>query len=307
MITRNKKFALRILAFLFIADILAFIAVFDLKQPGFLEINFFDVGQGDAALIETPAGHQILIDGGPDSRILEKLGKTLPFWDRTIDLVILTHPEKDHLFGLLEVLKKYKVENILWTGVKRDTAEFEKWIELIAEERAKILIAKSGQKITMAELNNDILYPLESLEGQEFKDNNNTSIVAKFVFGKNSFLFTGDIYKSAERELLNLVKQQLRANILKVSHHGSKTSSDEEFIKEVSPEVAIISAGRENQYGHPHLETLETLKKYGIRTLSTPSSKTLNTSYLTILRTDVHGDIKIISDGNYYNVSNLQD
>src|SRR3989344_5904007 len=116
----RKNPALIILSGLAVINILAWIVVYDLSKPAFLEVVFFDVGQGDAIFIETPERHQVLIDGGPDSVILEKLARSMPFWDRTIDLIILTHPEADHLTGLLDVLARYKAKNILWTGVVRD-------------------------------------------------------------------------------------------------------------------------------------------------------------------------------------------
>ncbi len=177
MTKRNSVFV--IFGFLFFLNFLAWFAVYNLSQPQFLEVVFFDVGQGDAIFIETPKRHQILIDGGPDSTILEKLGKEMPFWDRTIDLIILTHPERDHLAGLLEVLKSYKVENILWTGIKRDTAEYREWLKLIGDEAAKVFTAAAGQKIKAAGMVLEVFYPLESLELREFEDSNNTSIVAK--------------------------------------------------------------------------------------------------------------------------------
>ncbi|PIZ87831.1 MAG: MBL fold metallo-hydrolase [Candidatus Nealsonbacteria bacterium CG_4_10_14_0_2_um_filter_40_15] len=288
MMSRKKKLVFGIVSVLFIADILVFLAVYDLSRRNFLEVDFFDVGQGDATFIQTPEGHQILIDGGPDSAILEKLGGSLPLGDRTLDLIILTHPENDHLLGLIEVLKNYEIGNILWTGIVRDTENYKEWERLIKkeqkEEKANIFIAKAGQKIYLSERNPDqyveVLYPFESLEGKSFKDSNNTSIVNKLIFGENSFLFPGDIYKSAEKEILEK-GIDVDSDVLKISHHGSKTSSAEEFIAKVSPEVAVISAGKDNKYGHPSPETLEALEKYGIN----------------ILRTDINGDIKIISNG----------
>ena len=125
----------------------------------------------------------------------------------------------------------------------------------------------------------EILYPFESLEGKTLGDSNNTSIIIRLVFGENSFLFTGDAYQSAERELIQR-EINIDSDVLKVGHHGSKTSSSEEFIKKVSPEIAVIPTGKDNPYGHPHPEVLETLDKYGIR----------------ILRTDLNGDIKILCD-----------
>ena len=285
---RNNSVFL-ILGILFFLNIFAWIVVFELSQPRFLEVIFFDVGQGDAIFIETPQRHQILIDGGPDSKILEKLGKEMPFWDRTIDLIILTHPEKDHLFGLLEVLKRYQVENILWTGVQRETPEAEEWEKLIKEEKAKIFLSKAGQKIIFsrkeAENFMDIIHPFEDLKGREVKDSNNTSIVSRLVFGNNSFLFTGDIEKEVEERLAeqNIF---LDSDILKVAHHGSFTSSSENFIERVSPEIAVISAGKKNQYGHPHREVLERLEKFGIK----------------ILRTDQMGNIRIFSNDKEYKI-----
>ena len=291
MFKKDKKWNLGILIALICFNILAWIAVYDFSQLPFLKVIFFDVGQGDAGFIETPQRHQILIDGGPGSVILEKLGKSMPFYDRTIDLIILTHPEFDHLSGFNEVLKKYKVSNILWTGIVRDTAEYKEWEKLIEEEKTEIFIAKAGQKILWeSETNNymEVLYPFENLEGKVFEDSNNTSIISKLVFGKNSFLFTGDAYKNVEGELINK-KAEIDSDVLKVSHHGSKTSSSEEFIKSVSPQIAVISAGIGNKYGHPHQEVLELLEKYGIR----------------VLRTDEDGDIKIISDGKNYAISSF--
>lgn len=285
---KRKKVIYLILSGLFFLNILAWIGVYEISGRQFLEVIFFDVGQGDAIFIETPEHHQILIDGGPNSTILEKIAKEMPFWDKTIDLVILTHPESDHLTGLIEVLKTYKIENILWTGVIRDTAEYKEWEKLIKNENAKIYIAQSSQKIKWSRNVRDyleILWPSEILEGREFKDSNNTSIVAKLVFDENSFLFTGDIYSSAERKLIEK-KKDIDCDVLKISHHGSKTSNSEEFIESVSPQYAIISVGKNNSYGHPHQEVLDTLTEYGI----------------TILRTDKDGDIKIISDGKYLKI-----
>jgi len=277
-----------ILGFLIFLNILAWLAVYDLNKPQLLEVNFFDVGQGDAIFIETSFRHQILIDGGPSSVILEKLAESLPFWDRSIDLIILTHPEHDHLAGLIEVLKRYKVENILWTGVVRGTAEYKEWQKLIKNEGAKIKIAQAGQLIDFGNQSMEVLYPFENLEDKIVKNTNNTSIIAKLIFGTNSFLFTGDAYKSVEKKFIES-DVDLDSDVLKVGHHGSKTSNSEAFIKQVSPEIAVISAGKDNPYHHPHQETLDTLEKCGIK----------------ILRTDKDGDIKIISNGKSYEVSNF--
>lgn len=269
------------LGVLFGLNILAWWLVFDSSQPRLLEVTFFDVGQGDAIFIVAPQSHQILIDGGPSSIILEKLAKEMPFWDRTIDLIILTHPERDHLAGLLEVLKRYKVENILWTGVVRDTAEFREWQKLIEEEGARIILIPGVKRLTTSGVVLEILYPFEDLEGKVLKDSNNTSVISRLTFGNNSFLFVGDAYKSVGKELIEK-GIEIDSDILKVGHHGSKTSTSEEFIQSVKPKIAVIPVGKNNNYGHPHQEVLEILNKYGIR----------------VLRTDQDGDIKIVSDSN---------
>jgi len=293
MKARTKNFSFFILGVLFSLNILAWIAVYGLSKPQLLAVNFFDVGQGDAIFIVSSQGHQILIDGGPGPAILEKLAAEMPFYDRSLDLIILTHPERDHISGLIEVLKRYEIENILWTGVIRNSSEYEEWIKLIREEKAKIFIAKFGQKIIC--LGNhpeqkgefmEILYPLESLEGRKFENNyNDTSIVIKLVFNKDTFLFTGDISSKIEEDL-KLANLPLKADILKVAHHGSKYSSSDYFLESVLPEIAVIQVG-ENSYGHPTEEALRRLEKFGIK----------------ILRTDLDGDIKIVSDGKNYEIS----
>jgi competence protein ComEC len=282
---RIKKFIPFLIGILFLINIITWLAVFDFTKPQLLEVSFFDVGQGDSIFIETPQGHQILIDGGPGSIVLEKLGKEMPFWDRTIDLVVLTHPDFDHVSGLIEVLKNYKVENILWTGITDEGPEYQEWKKELENEKARVVIAKEGEKIIADGAVFEVLYPFESLEGKEPESTNNSSIVMRMDFGEQSFLFTGDIYKSLENEILQSGKN-VDSDFLKVAHHGSKNSSAPEFIGEVSPEVAVIQVGKDNTYGHPASATLETLEKYGIN----------------ILRTDLAGDIKIISNGIDYQI-----
>jgi competence protein ComEC len=275
-----NKLSKQILIVLILINALAWIAVFSLNDNGLIKVVFFDVGQGDSAFIETPGQNQILIDGGPNAGVLEKLGKEMPFWDRTIDLIILSHPDYDHISGLIEILKKYEVENVLWTGALKDSAEVAEWQKLIKEEGSNIIIAKAGQRISGKGLAIEILYPFEDISGQTPKDTNQTSIVLKLSYGEKSFLFTGDTYKSQEYDLLEK-GADIDSDVLKVAHHGSKTSSGEEFIKAVSPEIALIPVGEGNSYGHPNQEVLDILNGYGIK----------------ILRTDENKDVMIYSDG----------
>lgn len=262
-----------------------------------LEVVFFDVGQGDSVFIETPSGHQIIIDGGPNSELISKLGSRMPFWDKTIDVVILTHPEKDHMTGLLDLLARYKIDYFVWTGVKNDNAENKKLAELLEKAKTatknnflaslsdfsgtKVFSVSAGDKIRAGSALFSVLFPLEDFNGEQVKSTNDTSIVLKLTFTNNKFIFTGDISASVEKKLAES-GIDLSADVLKVSHHGSKYSTSEEFLTAVNPELAVISAGRNNPYGHPTQEVLDRLEGVGVRPL----------------RTDQIGDITMLLDGN---------
>jgi len=290
----QRKFIIFFVLLLVAFNYLAWQEVFRLVSPGYLSVNFLDVGQGDAGFIETPEGYQILIDGGPGSVVIEKLGKLMPFWDKTIDVVILTHPEKDHMQGILEVLQKYKVKYFLWTGVIKDDAENKKLTSLL--EKAKIrlnflanlsgnfatevLAVDKNTRIYAGDVLINIVYPLDNLAGKEIKNSSNdTCIVAKLNYGEDSFLFTGDVDFKNETKLIQSGRD-ISADVLKVAHHGSKYSTSDLFIKAVNPSYAVIEVGK-NSYGHPTPEVLQRLEKFGIK----------------IFRTDRDGDIEFISDG----------
>jgi competence protein ComEC len=282
---KNKRI-LQILALLLALNFFAWSVVIDLFGDNSLEVTFFNVGQGDAIFIENSKGHQVLIDGGPDATILERLGQVMPFWDRTIDLLILTHPDSDHITGLTYVLENYEIKNVLWTGITGSSGVLAKWLELIKEEECQIFTAKAGQEILLAKARLEVLFPFESLAGQSVKDTNDTSIVTRLDFGQTSFLFVGDIQELIEKQLVG-EGINLEADILKVAHHGSKTSTSQEFIGAVSPKIAVISVGLDNKYGHPHQTVLDTLKEYDI----------------TIFRTDSSNNIKITTNGTKYGIS----
>ncbi|MDP2934464.1 MAG: MBL fold metallo-hydrolase [bacterium] len=275
----QKKQKIGFLIFLFLTTIVVWVFVFTQESGKFLKMEFFDVGQGDAEFIETPQRQQILIDGGPDMSVLEKLGRAMPFYDRYIDLVILTHPETDHLNGLIEVLKRYNVGAVITTGIIRDTQEYKEWIGLLEEKRIPVFIAKAGGIIDLGDnINVNIIYPFENLAGKKLSDTNNNSIVSQLVYGNFEALFTGDIEKSAENKLIS-AGVNLNSDILKIAHHGSKTSTSDAFLRAVNAILAVIEVGKDNSYGHPHQEVLERLKN------------------LNILQTGKDGDIKIFSDG----------
>lgn len=276
----NLKTKAKLLFLLFFFNLIAWMVVFDLSSNN-LEVIFFDVGQGDAIFLETPNNHQILVDGGPNAKVLEGLGRAMPFYDRTIDLIVLTHPDHDHMGGLMEVFERYEVKNIMWTGVIKEGSEFEELDKRIKEEGSNVIVARAGQKVFSGKkFVMETLYPIENLENQEFKDYNKTSIVNRVLFGQNVFLLTGDAPKSIENSLM--AEMDLKADVLKLGHHGSKNSTSKDFVENVNPEIAIVSCGKDNKYNHPHPEAVEILKEYGIN----------------ILRTDEIGDIKIIADGN---------
>ena len=280
----EKKYVLILAGFLLMLNFFAWQEVFALNGPSYLKVDFLSIGQGDSEFIQTPANNKILIDGGPDSSVLGKLNNILPFWDREIDLVILTHPDSDHVDGLIDVLQKYKVDNILWTGIKIDTGTYQKWLEVVAQQKkkgAKVIIAESGEEIKSGNVAIDILSPVDSLNGQFFKEDNDTGVVSKLIYGKNSFLFTADIDNKQEQKLVD-DKCDLQSDVLKVAHHGSKYSSSDIFLAAVEPKVAVISCGKGNHYGFPTSEVLNRLQNFGIQ----------------IKRTDEDGDVEFLSDGN---------
>jgi competence protein ComEC len=281
----QKKQKIGLLIILFLITVIVWVFVFKQENSKFLKVEFFDVGQGDSIFIETMDKKQVLIDGGPDLSILEKLGKTMLFYDRYIDLIILSHPEADHLNGLIEVIKRYEIGAIITTGVIRDTEQYKQWIETIEEKNIPIYIAEADGEIDFGNnIKFTIFYPFDSLVGAKLSDSNNSSVVGKLVYKNFETLLTGDIEKSAENKLINS-GANLKSDILKIAHHGSKTSTTEEFLKAVNAILAVIEVGKDNKYGHPHQEVLDRLAN--ILTFQTKN-----------------GDIEILSDGQKFLVKN---
>ncbi len=280
----KRKYIFLFLGFLFVINIFCWKEVFVLAQSNNLEIYFLNVGQGDSAFIKTPENHQIIIDGGPTSVALEKIAKIIPFWDKTIDLVILTHPEKDHMQGLMDILKRYKADHILVSGVLKDSEDYKEWQKILQNQKnrgADVISVRAGDRAVLGDALIKILYPLQDFsEVKTNKSTNESCVVSDLVFGTNSFLFAGDISAKNEAEIIAAPRTAITADVLKIAHHGSKYSTSEEFLKNVGPEFAIISVGK-NSYGHPTQETLQKLEKFGIQ----------------VLRTDTDGDIKFVSDG----------
>jgi competence protein ComEC len=272
----NRKALYLILSFLFIiCAILACIILYSQKQE--LTVNFLDVGQGDAILI-SEGSKQVLIDGGPDGQVLlEKLGKYIPFWDRNIEVVIATHPDQDHIDGLIDAMKTYNVEEVIDNSEDADSQVYKKYLETINEKNIPRLKGQIGMNIEISDnAKLEILNPGENLSNNP-EDTNSNSIVSRLTFGNNSFLFTGDFPIEREPELIEK-NLELRSNVLKVAHHGSKYATSKEFLEKVVPEDAVISVGKNNRYGHPAQETLDRL----------------NSGKIRILRTDQIGDIDYV-------------
>ena len=243
-------------------------AVLAEERAGLLTVAFLDVGQGDAIFVQSPTGRQLLIDGGPDQSVLRELGRIMPFYDHTIDVMIATHPDKDHIAGLPAVLERYEVDFILEPGVRSNTSFDEAFARGSDEELgAEHIYARRGQSIDLgggAILT--ILFPDRSVSGLE---TNTASVVAKLTYGDTSFLFTGDSPQGIEDYLILLDGTMLDVDVLKAGHHGSKTSTSEAFVGIASPLYAVISAGEENRYGHPHQEVLDIFKKFDVPIVGT--------------------------------------
>lgn len=251
---KNIKNAFKVIAVVFLI-ILLLTRIVRIINPT-LKIYFIDVGQGDSTLIVTPKNKKILIDGGE--------GKTNVLFqyllDRRInkiDYIIISHFDSDHCNGLIEIIEKMRVENIVMSKQSKESEEYKKNLEIIKQKNIKVSSVKAEDKIIIEKnLYIKILNPAEKFE---FQDLNNNAIVAKLVYKNFSMLFTGDIEK-AEENLAKKYKNELKSTILKVAHHGSKTSTSEEFLKYVEPQIALIGVGENNKFGHPNQITIEKLK-----------------------------------------------
>jgi competence protein ComEC len=249
-----------------------------------LHVSFLDIGQGDAILIQTPNGQDILIDGGPDpQKINLELGEKLPFWDRTIDLVVCTQPHADHVTGLVEVLQRYKVKQVLDPEVSYNSSIYQEWLRLIEDKGIEYNIARAGQEIDLGNgITIEILNPLAEFFQGTSCDIDNNGVVLKLAWNKVSFLFTADIREEAEFELIGQ-RANLKSTVLKVAHHGSETSTTSQFLAAVAPEVAVISVGADNTFGHPSPDVVERL--------------TDRVGEDNVYRTDEDDTIEFITDG----------
>ncbi|HYC34251.1 MAG TPA: MBL fold metallo-hydrolase [Candidatus Paceibacterota bacterium] len=247
-----------------------------------LQVSVLNIGQGDSIYIKAPNGNEMIIDGGPDQKLLSELGSVMPFFDKSVDVIVVTNPDKDHYAGFIDMLDRYSVGKLIESGTISSTPTYHAFEEKVKEKGIERIIAQRGMKVVLDEKREvylEILFPNRDVSSESSNDG---SIVAKLVYGNTCMMLQGDSTAAVEQEvLIKENKESLKCELLKVGHHGSRTSSLPEYIKAVSSETAIISLGKDNRYGHPHKEVLETLENQNIK----------------ILRTDIEGRITFVSDG----------
>ena len=281
--------------FFIILFILSIFFMYVLKLiPSDLKVHFIDVGQGDATFIITPNNSTILIDGGGNLTSSFDVGENtlIPYiLDRgfsSIDFVMISHFDYDHVGGILSLLENLEVKKIIISKQYEMTDNYEKFLEIVCNKNIDIILVGAGDKINIEKnLYFDILWPSKDFITENAINNN--AIVAKMVYGKFNMLFTGDIEEIAEKEILkNYDKKVLNAVVLKVAHHGSKTSSTEEFLENVNPKIALIGVGKNNNFGHPSGEVLYRLQEHNVQ----------------LYRTDLNGEIIInIKENGYFSVN----
>ncbi len=269
----NKKLIINIaiLISLLVSAVSSSLQIYLNKNNQDLQVSFLDVGQGDSTFIETPNGTQTIIDTGPNGKILEELNKKVFFFDQKIDSVILTHPDLDHIGGTVDLFSAYEIPILIFATSSKQTEATEA-IEKINVERREV---KAGDIIMLDADKNIYLEVLHPDPSYISVDSNDQSIVTKLVFNQICFILTGDASKEVEMKLVKKYGAELDCEVLKVGHHGSHTSTEEKFVGFVTPDYSIISSGRENRYGHPHKETLETLSKFQTKIINTAESGTI--------------------------------
>lgn len=243
------------------------IFIFSFAQDRGLSVSFLDVGQGDSILIESPTGVQVLIDGGPSKAVLRELGTRLSFFDRSLDAVVETHPDADHIGGLADVFKRYDVGVFLEPGIENDTAATKALEKAVEAEGSSRLIARRGMRLILGGgAYADILYPDRDVSHFE---TNAGSIIMHVVYGDNEFMLTGDAPKAVEGIITAHYGVALQSDVLKAGHHGSKNSSAEAFVQTVAPKYVVYSRGCDNRYGHPAPEVVSLFQKLNISAFDT--------------------------------------
>lgn len=265
--------------------LLTLLAIFYQIPDNKLHIFICDVGQGDGILI-TKGQIQVVIDAGPNNAIEGCLGSHMPFWDRTIEVAIMTHADLDHSFGFIQMFKRYKIENFLASPVKSNlqTVNFEELKKVLLQKNIRTISALAGKEMKVSGLDLKIIFPNEIFFENNTQQNdtvtNDLCAVVYLKYNKFSALFACDTSQKSENEMLTQ-KLVPTAYFLKVPHHGSKNGLTESFLKAVNPRLAAISVGAKNRYGHPSFEIIKMLQKYGVKTH----------------RTDISGEMEVKTDG----------
>lgn len=294
-ISRVKKVLLGLVAVLLLGNLMVWSSIYSKKRQlmsGELTVAVMNVGQGDAIFIQAPNGNQVIVDGGPSAKILQELGGLMPWNDKTIDMIVITNPDKDHIAGFVDVLKRYDVEYLLESGTENNSLVNNEVKRLAEANKVEKILARRGMEIILdptAGVKLTILFPDRDVSKEKTNDG---SIIMRLTYGETKVMLTGDATSRVERHLLGLESSfssstlglGLQSDVLKVGHHGSKTSSSYEFVKAVAPKFALISLGKDNRYGHPNEEVLGTLAAFPIE----------------IFRTDQIGTIVMKSDGKQF-------
>ena len=278
----NKKVNLVIRSFVLTSVVvygLAGFIVYSELKPHNLEFYIFDIGQGDSILIKTPSHQTILVDGGPDNSVVYKLGKYLPFYQRQIDFVILTHADADHLVGLLEVLRRYEVENVITTNFIHNSSYSKEWHSRLDD--FNVLIVDQPKILSLGDVELFFINPGNSKLAE---DVNNASLVFKLEYQDAAALFMGDF---ENEESFVTSEFNVSADFLKVGHHGAGNANNLKFLTQVRPKFAAISVGANNKFGHPAPDVVSNLSGLGAE----------------VLRTDLSGDIHFISHGEDFYLS----
>lgn len=286
MLLLRRYFSYLILLILMFVTLGIWGAVFAATPPGVLTVAVMDVGQGDSIFIESPTGVQVVIDGGPDTSLLHELPKLMSLSDRSLDAVIETHPDADHIAGFVDLLKRYSVGVFIEPGIPKPTVTARALEKEIDVEKIPRAIVRRGESIELgggARL--DILFPDFDVSTLTSDKTNEGCVVSRLVYGDTSVIFMCDAPFDVEDHLMLLSSStELTSDLLKVGHHGSRFSTGDTFVSEVDPSIAIISVGARNTYGHPTQATLGTLAEHAIKTL----------------RTDEEGTIVFVSDGKSF-------
>lgn len=283
----NKKYLIITIAILIFGLFGGWI-YFKMTWPTSVEVTIFDVGQGDAIGIRTPSGQNVIIDGGPNNKLVQKVGTWLPLYDRQIDAILITHPHDDHLVGFVELLKRYEVKMILSSLTDADNVNFKELRKIAAEKNIPWYLVKLGNKL---DLGDGVVWEVAGPITAEFDEApNNESVVSVIRYGNECIVFSGDAEEKEEKEILDKKISNLDCDVLKAGHHGSNTSSSDDWLSAVTPKYALISVGVNNVYKHPSLRTVTRLERVGAK----------------VMRTDEMGDIRVWMDKDNIRVLNIE-